>query len=109
MRRGRTGTVETSISVTNKHAAFLVHGFAHEIKQVAARVAPALHPDATTLDRISRGRINRGPGLSCIECVRNVEMPFALEVRILKGPAVGVPRKANAARSSSPGDDAGKG
>jgi hypothetical protein len=75
-----TGAVGASINVTDLHAPLLIKSRVKEVEQIATNIGLAVHPDATALDWICRGRIGYGPMESSVKCICNIEVPDTTEV-----------------------------
>ena len=86
VRIGRplNATADATISIGNEHTSFLVGIGDNEIEQVAIVWSAItsdrpLIADRTSLHRISRRRIDSGPGITAIERSGDVKMPDPLE------------------------------
>src|SRR5258708_1661232 len=69
-----------AIGVTHQHATEFIYGNIVKVEQVAAGIAAALVPYTTTLHRIRRRGISRGPGAATVVGNGHIEMPYAGEI-----------------------------
>src|SRR2546423_9259565 len=53
-----------AVGIADEDASNFVHGYIVEVQQVAARIAAALVPDASTLHGIRGGSVGRGPSVA---------------------------------------------
>src|SRR5262249_46784007 len=79
LRRVGNATAGAAVGVAHQHAPEFVHRDVVEIEQIAARIAPALVPDAATLHCVGGSCVNGRPGSARIVSERHIEVPDALE------------------------------
>ena len=88
LRRVGHATPGAAVGVADEHPPEFIHGNVVEIKQIAARVASSLVPDAASLDWIRGSCVNSRPGEAGVVSESHIEVPDALEVgrlRITRG------------------------
>src|SRR5229473_7102793 len=90
-RRGRVGIAFRSagglgavaslaaVDVSDQNTPVAIYRHIKEVEQVATDIRAAFGPDATTLHGCVRRCVGSGPGLTAIEGVGDIEMPFAIE------------------------------
>ena len=83
-RAGRIRATHAAVRITDEHASLLIDRFTHEVEQVATGIRSTLHPDTAALHRVGRRRIDSRPGISRVKGMRDIEVPFTLEVGVLK-------------------------
>src|SRR5207248_3214992 len=70
----------TAIGITDQHPPELINSNVIEVEQVAAGIAPALVPDATTLHRVCRSGVGSGPGSAAVVSERDQQVPNTGEI-----------------------------
>ena len=78
-RRLNAGTIGTSVHIPDFNATLFVHGHIEKVEQIAANVCPAVHPDATALQRIVRSSVGCRPSFASVERIGKIKMPDAVE------------------------------